>query len=198
MRVTTLGATPNRFPLPAGSYGGPLGRMPRLPRPTGISGAKLRYMAAQRQLSGIGGLGNLCNDPGWQFAQALVGGAGSVVGAASGEGTNVGNVTGASLSTIANSWAATCTQQGQTPQGASQSDIEKLIAASQASNQQAISQDRLRNEQMMQQLFAQQAQLAAQQQAAQQNQGFKLDTNTLLIGGGVLLALGVGAVVLLR
>lgn len=191
--------------LAAGTFIGPVGSVGSLARsvrvqgPTMISrtGAGVRQSIADQYLRtagmstrgglALGRLGdgpNLCTDPGWQFAQALIGAAGA--GVSAGAGTDQGWLAaGATASGLTSAWQQTCAAQaaaagamtggaGATTQGDTAAAVQAALAAQAA----AAQQDQIR---------LQQQQLTQQRQQSAQTQQY------LMIGGGLLAVIVVGA-----
>jgi hypothetical protein len=196
--------------LPAGSYGGPLGayRRRRM-EPSSHVGATIRDNIKARALGGVG-LGNLCTDPAAAFTQAIIGGAGAIVaGTSEGElmwdsktgswirtgGSTAGTITGGSLSTVSDAWGATCAADAAASSDATAGNMEMWQAqldAQRAATERQIAEQRRTTEQTLQTLMMMQAQQGRQE--AQSG----IDTNTLLIAGGVALGVVALALVLRR
>lgn len=156
--------------LPAGSFQG-----------LGAFYTERASMATRRAaMRGLGDV-NFCTDPGWQFANRLVGAAGSIYGQAA--GSDAGHRTAArSISAAGDAWAQTCAAQaGATATGAAQpTETPADVYA------------RARADTLAQAEAQRRAQLSLQ--AQQQSQ-----TNTYLIVGGIaVVAVGIAAVLALR
>lgn len=196
--------------LPAGSYGGPLGAYRRRRvEPTSQAGATIRDNIKARALGGVG-LGNLCTDPAAAFTQAIIGGAGAIVaGTSEGElmwdsktgswirtgGSATGTITGGALSTTADAWAATCAADAAASSDATAGNMDAWRAeleAQRLATERQIAEQRHTTEQTLNTLMMMQAQQGRQQ--AQSG----IDTNTLLIAGGVAAGVVVLALLLRR
>ena len=179
--------------LPAGSYSGSLGRYAGRHEPSN-QGARARETMKAQALGRVGfaGLGdvNLCTDPGWAAANAILGAAGGTItqmntSSAGPDGTpdRGWGAVGAGTSSLATAWSATCAAQQQQQQTASAAAAAQQLAQQRAENEMAIARAR--------------AQFEMQQQAQASASG-GVDTNTLLIGGAVLGAVVLGALFLKR
>ncbi len=196
--------------LPAGSYGGPLGNYRRRHMDQSAhTGRTMRDDIKRTALGGVG-LGNLCDSPAAAFTQAIVGGAGAIVaGTSAGQmmwdsktgtwittgGSAAGTVTGGSLSTVADAWGAVCAAQGRSSSDAQPGNTaawEAQMAANRAATERQIAESRRTTEQTLNAMLQMQA-MQGRQQGRQEES--IIDTNTLLIGGGVVL--GVVALALL-
>lgn len=183
----------------AGEYVGPVGALSvRSPSPTVVSrmGSGIRESIADSHLQNAGlrsrggvsmgrlGDPNLCTDPGWQVAQALVGAAGGLISGAGGTDRGWAAAGGAATG-VASSWAATCAAQaaaGQAQAGAASGAAQQAALNAQLTafqQQQAADSIRIARDQ--------QARAAADQQR----------TTMFMIAGGVAV-LGLGAILLLR
>ncbi len=188
--------------LPAGNYHGSLGRYAGRSRPS-MRGAAMRGQAKAYALrgTGISGLGegtDLCTDPGWNAVNALIGGAGSIITSINQSSASSGDedsqpdqgwgAVGAGTTAVATTWQQHCASRQQAAQQAAQQELETDLARQRANNELAIAQARAQNEMMIARMQA--------QQGAGASAG--IDTNTLLIAGGVGVAALLGAFLLLR
>ena len=203
--------------LPAGAYAGALGAYRHRRQAPSNQGAAMRHAVRSRAVSlggcaaGLGGLGegeNLCTDPGWAVARTLIGGTADMLSGAfapstttdkmgktttSGGGTEYYAASGAGV--VVGAWDAACAAEAQ----------QQNMDASYANTlqlQQEMERQRLYNEQViasqragMDAQLAQMLMMQGQQQRPAAAPG-GIDQNTLLIGGGILAALAVAALVL--
>lgn len=196
--------------LPAGSYGRPRGATYAQQPHTARRGALVRDLARTRALRGLGAM-NLCEDPGWNFVQALTGAAGSIVGAFSSGtttydamgkpvtsgGSTAGAATGAGLTATASAWQAACASQSARNNDAATASntaqLQALLDAQAARNEQAVWEARRSSEQALQ------AMLLAQQQGQRAPQELIAGVpNQTLILGGLAVAGVIGLALLVK
>lgn len=197
--------------LPAGSYGRPrFGQLYTQRDHVSRRGALVRDLAAKRALRGLGAM-NLCEDPGWNFVQALVGAGGAVTSALS-TGTNytgpggaqqtaggstAGRATGAGLTATAAAWQATCAAQAargaDQGTGANTDELRALLDAQARNNEMALLEARRSSDQALQAML-----MAQQQRGATSQELISGVPNQTLLLGGLAFAGVIGLALLLK
>lgn len=178
--------------LPAGNFRG-IGAAARvvrhnpLPSRDGSRAAQHATNLALRQvgiqgLRGLsGGLGDvdMCNDPGWRFAQGLIAGAGSVISQA-GARDQGWAAAGGATSAVGQAWANACAS-GATTAAQPGETLADVYARAQMQMQMQVAAQR-------------QADMNLQVERERREAAARQQTNTyLLIGGGVLAVAAVAA-----
>ena len=177
--------------IPAGNFRG-VGavRLVRSQPPSRVAGnvpsdaARMALHQAGRRV-GIAGLNgaDLCNDPGWRFAQGLISGAGSAISQYGAQSHDAGFATaGGATGAVGQAWANACAT-GQASGAQPTESVADVYARAQAQQaQQAQAQQQQQFQLQMQQQAA--AQRAQQEQSSQQNM-------YLLVGVAAVAGLGV-------
>jgi hypothetical protein len=165
----------------------------------------VKQLAQRHAIRGLGAM-NLCEDPGWNFMQALVGGAGGVVsslsagtqyGSVTKGGSTAGRATGAGLTATTTAWQAACAAEAardaDRANPANNEQLQALLAAQSHSTELALAEARRSSEQALQALM-----LSQQQRGAVAQELIPGVSNQTLLLGGLAIAGVVGLALFLR